>query len=149
MASLLGPFPLYAWAVIVAAVAAFVALVLRLAAAPKEIAGVDLTPGEPVTLRLAAAPCSKLRVWGAYELGTDDEDVEVRATFEARSAGRVVGAGEVGRVGARIMRGGRSGWEAFTEAIAAVAVTEGAPFEVRVTISAAAPVLKARLYVSR
>lgn len=151
MSSLLGPWPVYVWVAIVAAVGLFVAVVLRLAAPPKEIAGVDFTLGEPATLTLVAAPSSTLRVWGAYDVDatTDPEEGEVRATFEARSGGRVVAAGEVGKVGWRnVHRGRRGGW-AFTAPIATVHVTEGALFEVRVTVTAVTPVVAARLYVSR
>ena len=51
---------------IAAAVGLFVAIVLRLAGTPEEIAGVDCAPGEPATLTLAAAPSSTLGVWSAY-----------------------------------------------------------------------------------
>jgi len=151
MSSQLGPLPLYAWVSIAAAVAAFIALVLRLTAPPKEIAGVDFTLGEPATLTLVAAPASTLRVWGAYDVdvSTDPEEGEVSARFEARSGGRVVAAGEVSKPGWRIVHRGRRGGWAFTAPIATVHVTQGALFEVRVTVTAVTPLVGARLYVSR
>ncbi len=151
MALLLGPWPVYVWLSIAAAAGLLVALVLWLAGPPREVAGVDFTLGEPATLSLMAAPASTLRVWGTYDVDgdADPEEGEVRVTFEARSAGRVVAAGAVDPVGWRCVHRGRSGRWAFTAAIATVPVTEGALFEVRVTVTAVTPVVAARLYVSR
>jgi hypothetical protein len=150
MSSMLGPLPVYAWVLIAVALVAIVLVAVRWSSAPKELAGIDVTPGAPATLTLTTAPSDTLRVWGRYELGTDDEDAEVRVSFEARSAGRVVASGDVGRNGARIWHGGTLNRESYTDAVTTVSgVSEGAPFELRVTIRATAPVLKARLYVSR
>ncbi len=92
---------MYAWVAIAAAVGLCVAIVLRLAAPPRETAGIDCTPGEPATLTLVAAPSSTLRVWGTYDVDgdADPEEGEVRVTYEARSGRRVVAAGAVDPVG--------------------------------------------------
>ncbi len=150
MSSQLGPLPVYAWLALVAIVVAVVVALVRWSSAPKELAGVDVTPGVSAALSLSAAPAATLRVWGRYELATDDEDAEVRVAFEARSAGRVVASGEVGRGDARIWHGGRLNRESFTDAVVTVrGVSVGAPFELRVTITSSSPVLAARVYVSR
>jgi hypothetical protein len=90
----------YAWVAIAAAVGLCVAIVLHLAAPPRETAGINCTPSEPATLTLVAAPSSTLRVWGTYDVDgdADPEEGEVRVTDEARSGGRVVAASAVDRL---------------------------------------------------
>jgi len=151
MSSLLDPSSLQLWVAIVVAVGLFVGLVLRLSSPPKELAGVDLSPGEEAFVALTASPSSTLRAWGTFEVGLGEHPDEgnARATFEARSADRVVAAGQVDSVGWRIVHRGRNGGWAFTVPIATVAMAKGAPFEFRATITPSTPVVAARLYVSR
>jgi hypothetical protein len=136
-----------------AALLAGIAALVRWASVPAEITGIVVVPGQPAELTLAAPRSGKLRVWGRYEIGTDDEDAIVTVEYEVRSGDRVVASGTTARGGVRIWHGGRADWEAFTDPIASIAdLTPGAPVHVRMNVVGAipsAPILSARVFATR
>lgn len=146
--------PMYLWVALAAlALAALVGALVWWSSAPRELAGADARPGEPVTLVLQNAPAGELALWVRYELATDDEFAEVRVRWEATAAGARVGGGEATRDGPRVWHDGREGWEAFSDRVAVIrGAAPGARVEVRVTVGACtvpARVLKARAYLAR
>jgi hypothetical protein len=127
-----------------------VLLAVKVGRPPREIVGVDAIAKMACELLIQPPVPARLRLWGRYELQTDDEDAEVEVEYALFSNGKRLFDGKFQRATSRYWHGGRANWKSFTDPIATFSELDASqPIMIRCTIRSAVPILRARIYVSR